>query len=245
MGLITRIGLGVALSAAVLLAGKFETSVESLLKKDVGVDTKVVKSIDVGDGLKFLVMEVKDSGMQMPIFSSSDGSTLFGFTQDLFTDNTKVKETIGKELQAMMAHNEKAKAKEAMSLYKKIPKENIISIDEGKPKTLVIISDPECPYCRKELSHIDERLKDANIQMIIAPVHGKSAFIKGDLIYDAMKKAKNNKEKVAILQKYFSPGYKLSSKEEAMTPKMTQKNADIVFSSGIVKGVPFVFELQK
>lgn len=79
--------------------------------------------------------------------------------------------------------------------------------DKNKP-AIYVFTDPECPYCREHLKNIDEDLKQYQVNFIITPVHGKSAFEKSALIYKETKKAKNDKEKIAIMNKYFAPDIK-------------------------------------
>ncbi|EAL2574109.1 DsbA family protein [Campylobacter jejuni] len=79
--------------------------------------------------------------------------------------------------------------------------------DKNKP-AIYVFSDPECPYCREHLAQIDDELKNYQVNYILTPVHGKSAFEKSALIYKEAKKAKNDKEKIAILNKYYDANIK-------------------------------------
>ncbi|MCX2683183.1 thioredoxin fold domain-containing protein [Campylobacter sp. MIT 21-1685] len=79
--------------------------------------------------------------------------------------------------------------------------------DKNKP-AIYVFSDPECPYCRQHLANITEELKNYQVNYILTPVHGRSAFEKSALIYKESKKAKSDKEKIAILNKYYNPDIK-------------------------------------
>lgn len=79
--------------------------------------------------------------------------------------------------------------------------------DKSKP-AIYVFSDPECPFCREHLAQIKDELKNYQVNYIITPVHGKSAFEKAALIYKETKKAKNDDEKIAILNKYYDPNIK-------------------------------------
>ena len=88
--------------------------------------------------------------------------------------------------------------------------------DKNKP-AIYIFSDPECPYCRDELAQVKEELKNYQVNYILTPVHGNSAFEKSALIYKESKKAKTDNEKIAILNKYYDANlkeYPKISKEE-------------------------------
>ncbi|TKX30570.1 bifunctional thiol oxidoreductase [Campylobacter estrildidarum] len=79
--------------------------------------------------------------------------------------------------------------------------------DKSKP-AIYVFSDPECPFCREQLAQVKDELKDYQINYILTPVHGKSAFEKSALIYKEAKKAKNDEAKIAILKKYYDPNIK-------------------------------------
>lgn len=240
-----KFGVGVALSSILLFAGEFENKIESLLKKEIGMESEVVKSLDIDEGLKFVIVEAKKTGMRLPIFATSNGNSILGYTKEFFTSRQSVTKKIEQEIEALMEHNKKTRDKEIQKLIARIPQNAIIKLDNKKDKTLVVISDPECPYCRNELRNIEKRLKEANVYMILAPVHGKSAFIKSELIYQKTAKVRSSDEKIEIIRKYFDPKVNLSSEELKIEPTITEKNANIIFNSGLIRGVPFVFELSK
>lgn len=225
-------------------SGELENGVQNLMKTKANMDIKVVKTVDINSGLKFVIAEDK-SGMQFPLLATSNGDTVTTFSREFITSNDALMQKISTNLQQMSDANQKQTDKQAQNLYKQIPANGVLKLDNGKSKTIVIVSDPECPYCRNELANLETKLKDANVYMIFAPVHGKSAFVKSDLIYQKAAKAKTNEEKIKIIKEYYNPNVKLTDKEMAMQPVITEKNADIIFKSGIVKGVPFIFDLSK
>jgi len=241
---IVKFGVSIALSSAILLAGELESGVSALLKKNIGIDTKVVKTLDIDKNLKFAVVENSD-GMRFPTVATGDGKTVMVYTPDFFSSDEKVVANIKTELDAMVEHNKKERDKGVQKLLTQLPKNGILKLENGKDKTIAVISDPECPYCRKELDTIEEKLKESNIYMIFAPVHDKAAFIKSELIYQKAANAKTNAEKIKIIKEYFDPKVKLSAKDMEIKPTITEKNAEVIFGSGLVKGVPFVFEVSK
>ncbi|MCH5336456.1 MAG: thioredoxin fold domain-containing protein [Campylobacter sp.] len=98
--------------------------------------------------------------------------------------------------------------------------------DKNKP-AIYVFSDPECPYCREHLKKIKEELKNYQVNYILTPVHGKSAFEKSALIYKETQKAKNDDEKIAILKKYYDEKIKnypkVSEKEFTDALKLYEK----------------------
>ncbi|KAA6224985.1 MULTISPECIES: thioredoxin fold domain-containing protein [unclassified Campylobacter] len=79
--------------------------------------------------------------------------------------------------------------------------------DNTKPK-IYIFTDPECPFCREQLKDIENELANHQINLILTPVHGKSSFEKSALIYKESAKAKTDKDKIAILRKYYDENIK-------------------------------------
>ena len=127
--------------------------------------------------------------------------------------------------------------KNIAKIYKKENPKNIIAIGhDPKKETLIIFSDPECPFCKKELSGIENTLKKYNIKMILTPVHETSALKKSFLIYKNARKAKTDKEKIKIIRKYFNSDLneKVSKEETASIDKLRKK----YFKAGI-NGTPY------
>ncbi|RQD67465.1 DsbA family protein [Campylobacter hepaticus] len=84
----------------------------------------------------------------------------------------------------------------------------IVALGDKKKPAIYVFTDPECPYCRDHLARIEDDLKNYQVNYILTPIHGKSAFEKSALIYKETKKAKSDKEKIAILNKYYDPDIK-------------------------------------
>ncbi len=127
--------------------------------------------------------------------------------------------------------------KRISKIYKKEKKKNIISLgNDPKKETLVIFSDPECPFCKKELAHIEQELKKVNIKMLFTPVHDRSSLEKSALIYKYIKNAKNDTDKIKVLRKYFNQDVdeKVSDKEVKRIDELRQK----YFKAGI-NGTPY------
>ncbi len=123
--------------------------------------------------------------------------------------------------------------------YAKESADYIIKIgNDPKKETLVIFTDAECPYCRREMANIEKRLETNNIEIIMASVHGASAHAKSFKIYEEVKNAKTDSEKVAILHKYYDE--KMTLKDGEVSAENVQKMADLAakyFKAGI-HGVP-------
>lgn len=181
------------------------------------------------------------AGMDFVTLNLSDGTRaqkLSIFTKDdlIFPDVISIKQ--GGSIKEMM---EMAELQKKMSvLYKKEDKKNILSIgNDAKKETIVIFTDPECPYCRQELEGIEERLKTNNVKIIFTPVHQRSSLEKSVLIYNEAAKAKNDAEKIKIMRKYYDENVKYDQKVSDAEVARIEELKSKYFGAGI-KGVPFI-----
>lgn len=130
--------------------------------------------------------------------------------------------------------------------FNKEDKSKIISLgNDPKKPTYVVFSDPECPYCRAELDKIESTLKEANIQMVLTPVHDKSALQKSFLAYKDALKAKSDSEKIKILRKYYAEGYKVA--DNAVSDEDVKKMDEFrnKYLSAGVRSVPYIVNLEE
>ncbi|KIM09831.1 MAG: histidine kinase [Sulfurovum sp. FS06-10] len=181
------------------------------------------------------------AGMDFVTLNLSDGTRsqkLSVFTKDelIFPDVISIKQ--GGSIKEMM---EMAELQKKMSaLYAKEEKKNIVVLgNDPKKETLVVFTDPECPYCRQELDKIEERLTTNNIKLIFTPVHERSSLEKSVLIYNEVAKAKNDAEKIKIVRKYYDENVKYDQKVSDVEIKRIEDLKLKYFGAGI-KGVPFM-----
>lgn len=226
-----------------VFAGGFEDNLKDLIKDKMKINVLIVDSTPVKGikGLRIVTFEDTAKKQRFPMLTDIQGKTVISF-QGFVSENKETENSLSSAFAKIQEYNEKGKNEQLDKLFASIPEKNMITLSNGKKRTLYVVSDPECPYCRKELEEIEKRLEEANLKIIIAPVHGKSSYIKGELIYEAAKRAKSNKEIIAAMKKYFDKGYKLTAPEEKVDPKIIQENAQIVFSTGLIRGVPFIHE---
>lgn len=140
---------------------------------------------------------------------------------------------------------EKVTAKNIAAQFDKEDKKNIIMLgNDSKKPTYVMFSDPECPYCRMELDKIETTLKEANIHIILTPVHDKSALQKSFLVYKDAAKVKTDSEKIKILRKYFAEDYKVADNavSEDEVKKMDELRTKYLAAG--VRSVPYIINLQ-
>ncbi len=127
--------------------------------------------------------------------------------------------------------------KNIAKIYKNEDSKNIISLgNDANKETMVIFSDPECPFCKKDLSNVEKTLKKYNIKIILTPVHEKSALEKSYLIYRDVADAQNDAQKIKILRKYFNSD--LDEKVDDKNIKKIEILRKKYFAAGI-NGTPY------
>ncbi|MDE5592256.1 MAG: hypothetical protein K2I63_04820 [Helicobacter sp.] len=155
---------------------------------------------------------------------------------------------IREEIAKASLAKEKQDSSALNKLFKEF-KENDFIFLEGNKKNLptkIVVSDPDCPYCREHLSKIEKELETSNIKLIFAPVHDKNAFIKSQLAMQEISKLPQHDTpaKLKVLRKYYQ-NIKLNTQEMKTDYSQITKNKEKIFASGIIRGVPFIFEEQQ
>lgn len=228
-------------------ATTMEENLQSAIKKVAGVDIKVITSKEIKSmGVNLVIAQAPD-GSKFPIYASKDGTSFIGFSSVMGFPDEEMR-LVQIELDTIAKANQGAMKEQTSKLFASLPKERFLflpSSDKSVKKSLIVVSDPDCPYCKQELGNIEERLKSANIKIIFAPVHDDTAFIKSQLIMDEAKKLKESdvKGKVALLKKYFEK-IELSEAQKKTDISKIKDNAAKIFGTGIITGVPFVFEAE-
>ena len=132
-------------------------------------------------------------------------------------------------------------AKGISKIYKDEDKANIIVLgSDPKKPTIIMFSDPECPYCRAELAKIETTLKDSNVEIVLTPVHDISSLQKSSLIYKDAKVAKSDSDKVKILRKYYAEDYNVDDKSVSKDDVAKIDNLRKKYFAAGVRSVPFI-----
>ncbi|WP_297901284.1 hypothetical protein [uncultured Campylobacter sp.] len=124
----------------------------------------------------------------------------------------------------------------------------IESFDKNNPYMTYIVGDPECPYCAEEMKRITKHLRNSNVKLIFAPVHGKSAFIKSALILKHLKALSPSDQKGAIdvIEKYYDKDVQVSDADVSKAElDAVYADTKTLFSKGVIKSVPYVIKVKK
>ena len=221
------------LATSILASSAFaatDAQVIEYFKAQIPVPTVKVEvtsriSIDSIKGMDYVSLDISDGSRVQKISVFTQGDLIF--PDVISVKDGSIKEKLDKQ----------KLIKELSNLYKKEDKQNILVLgNDPKKETLVKFTDPECPFCAKEVAIIEKKLENYNLKLIFTPVHDRSSLEKSILIYKQGTAAKTLDEKVKIVKKYFSGDVdaEVSDEEVARVESVRKK----YFAAGL-KGVPF------
>lgn len=226
-----------------------QSNLTKLVKEKTQQDVKVkeVYDLKLDSNFKVVVLEDITSKTQIPVLTDKNGNMLSALTNVFFSQNDEDVKLIESLLSKIQAQNDKQINSAAINkLLESIPSDYVIRLDsttKNNKKITYIVSDPMCPHCQDELRHIDERLKESNVYMVLVAYMGQDSQNKAAIILEKIKTLKNTKQKVDLLQQIYATTFEpkeTNAKEIKKVQNITKKIAD----SGLIKGVPFVYEYK-
>ena len=197
---------------------------------DSSVKVKVADRQKVAGDIEAVVVKLSKDGNSQDEIVFTKGDFIFPDVIDL------------KEQKSYLAEVKKEViAKGISKIYKDEDKANIIVLgSDPKKPTIIMFSDPECPYCRAELAKIETTLKDSNVEIVLTPVHDISSLQKSSLIYKDVKSAKSDSDKVKILRKYYAEDYNVDDKSVSKDDVAKIDNLRKKYFAAGVRSVPFI-----
>ncbi|MCI6989203.1 MAG: hypothetical protein MR902_06535 [Campylobacter sp.] len=195
-------------------------------------------------GLNLVVLD--QNGSTKIILTDKSASNLVVVNDAIFA-----KDKDQKAFKSAQNSTQNAIEKGAYEILKTIPDERFVIIEsffKDNPNTIYMVSDPECPYCRADMSKITKYLRNAHIKLIFTPVHGKSAYSKSAIILKESKKiAPSNQEALIKLINFYYDENTTVSDDMATDEERSAvlNDAKKVFSKGLIKGVPFKFSVKE
>ncbi|RAX58571.1 hypothetical protein CCZ01_01955 [Helicobacter monodelphidis] len=243
---------GFLLSMSVVYAATFEDNLVSLLSK-TGHKVKVIDSkplIDM-DNLRLVNIEFSNKmGIQrVPFVATQEGKGVMILMPDLFYSSNQKNDILIKEMLSNIdTFNASQRSAKLNDFFLAMPKERFINLaattKEGAKKTTIVVTSPECPFCRKELSSIDQRLKETNVKLVIVPLSGESSAIKSQLIINKTKNLKDNASIIAVLKEVYAESYEIPVSERNIDTSFVAKSAEMIFGTRLIQGVPYIHEMQ-
>lgn len=221
--------LGVILSSSLFAAT--DAQILAYFKSQIpipSVKVTIISRVAIKDisGMEYVSLRLTDEERIQKLSVFTKGDLIFPDVIDVHKGSIKEK------------FDKQKFIKKLSKLYQEEKPENILVLgNDPQKETQVVFSDPECPFCGKEVDEIEETLKTKNLRYIFTPVHEKSAMEKAVLIYQQTKSVKNLQSKVKILKKYFKADtYKKVSDKDIATIEKTRRK---YFAAGLT-GVPFI-----
>ena len=203
--------------------------------KDIKIEITDRKAVDGLDGFEAVVLKMSQGDM-----SQED----IAFTKD----NLFIPDLVN--IKTGMSYKDQIRQTRVYSLladvYPKEEAKNIIKLgNDAKKPTLVVFTDAECPYCRKEMEKAEDRLKTHNLEIVMTSVHGESGNVKSALIYKETAKAKSDDEKLKVLHKYYNMTEKGDKSKVSDAEFKAAEDLAKKYQSNGINGVPFIVEKDK
>lgn len=227
----------------------FETAVKDNFDGIEKVEILTLDRLNSLANLNFVIAKLNDDTISA--IASSDGKSFMTLSNFYVIDNANDKKLIEDRMKAVKANAKAEQEKVVYEIIKTIPKSRFISIKSFNPDnkfTTYMVTDPECPYCREEMSKIVKWLRNANVKIIFAPVHGKSAYTKSALMLKESKdiNTSNQESMIKLLAKYYDVNATVNDNMATEEERdLVLEDAKKLFSKGVIKGVPFSFTIEE
>lgn len=232
----------IAISGA--FAASFEDNVKSLLESQ-GAKVSIIETITLKDSkdLVLTIVEIDSNAQRVPLFATKDGNTIIGLSNIFFTKSSSDEAAIKKALDSAMKYNENSQKIAAGKLIGALKPEQYITLKSAakNPKTMFIVADPNCGYCREEFKKIDTRLKTHNVNIIMVGVLGEDSMKKAAHLVNNTTSAMSERDKMSALREIFSNNFKTPI---SVDTKAVEATTEFLFASGVIRGVPFIYEAE-
>lgn len=226
-------------------AASFDEKIANLIQQQTGTAVKIISKNDLKSSkdLKLVIIELDANKQRIPIFATKNADTIIGMSNIFFTSNDSDKNIIEDKIKELESYNENVQNIAAGELIKQLKPEQFITLKSKakNAKTVFIIADPNCGYCKEEFRNIDERLKTQNVNMIIVGILGEDSIKKAAWVVDKVKSSDSEKTKLNALKEVFSSTFKAPKNIDTTRVKET---TEFLFKGGAIRGVPYIYEVK-
>lgn len=201
---------------------------------------KVLEITDMGHSLDLITVKA-DNGTQEMLFSTSDGevfmlvdSIIYSTDKELLSNIESKRENLAKASKEILD----SALKEVLQGYK----ERAIHFSAKSPtnKRLIIISDPTCVYCAKELQELDKRLEQYNVEMYLVAFIGPDAANRASYIME--NKSDDEVKNKTLLQNAYNKDFDVGGGRDSLAKEVVDFSGVLVDSG--VRGVPYIIEVE-
>lgn len=203
-------------------------------------------------GLKIQEIKSINNVVGLAIFQLSDGevqkTSTFLVTEngDLFSSELFISDK--KSMQAFEKIYDELAKQQNKELSKEVISKNglylvNLSGNPESPKSLYIFTDPNCPFCREDMTHINEYLQQyKEVHLLFVGVIKPNSVLKSTDIIENIKGLKkvDNNSILNIISKVYSPAYE---------PTSTQPDKEVIEHNEFmiknnISSVPFKIEAE-
>lgn len=230
--------IGLSFASYSVLAQDSSKAVQKFLKDNTKLDFKVISNTQ--EPLKdasIIVLESPNKD-RMILLVSKDGSYMIPLTDGISTTTSNNKTALQTSIEGVNKYNKDMKDSNVLALFKKHSNE-VLKIESSKPSktTIYMILDTTCPYCLREVSHLDDYLKKANLEVLMVGILGQKAHNRTAGYYNELQHVKNREQKIALLKKVFRADYAPKVGNNELATRISEES----LAAG-VQGVPYIIE---
>ncbi|WP_205588339.1 disulfide isomerase [Helicobacter vulpis] len=222
-------------------------SIVQLIHKQTKRSVQVLQMQPLKSNRDFQIVVVEDpeTKYHIPLLANKNGTLIVGLSNVFFSNNDQDIKLINTIYHETQTHNFKqANGAKINALFDGLPKDYVITLTSSNKnaKELYIVSDPMCPHCQNELRRVQERLKDANVHMVVVGLLGEKSELKAADILTQVKQAHSTQSKIDLLNKVYATAYTPAEVPDDKI-KEVKETTKKVLATGI-ESVPFLYERQ-
>lgn len=226
----------------------FLDKVSNYISQRVGQKIIATQSYDLKSlpEIKLVVIEDEAKTIKRILFVTTDMKLILGFSNVFIpSDNADLVliQDVYKKIEGIKDPDPKVLDKFFSSL-KQTRYISLKSTSKKPKKTIYMVLDPRCPGCKKELGEVENKLKDADVKILLVAFLGEESANKASVIYERLIGVKDNAKKLKILREVYNPDFKLTPKDKKLSTKAVMQNNKDVVKAGI-QGVPFEHTINK
>lgn len=231
---LSLVGLSLSMAAFAQDLKQDSKTVQNLLKERTNLDFKVIsnKKEPLKDA-SFVVVE-SPSKERLALLVSSDGTYIIPLTEGISSNNTN--NSLRLALDNINQYNKNMKDSNVLALFQTYSN-SVLKIPAAKQtkNTMYMILDTTCPYCLQEVKHIDDYLKEANIEILMVGILGQKAHNRTAGYYQELPNAKTREQKIALVKNVFKADYAPKTGNNELATRISEAS----LAAG-VQGVPYI-----
>lgn len=226
--------VGICVCGSSMSAQVVSSAVQKLLKERTSLDFKVITNTN--EPLKdasFVVVE-SPTKERIALLVSGDGSYIIPLADGIGIGLPNG--ALVANMQAVQKYNQDIKESAVLALFQKHAN-SVLKIPASKTtkRTTYMILDTTCPYCLQEIVHLDDYLKEANLEILMVGILGQKSQTRAAGYYQEFSSAKSREQKIALLKKVFRADYAPKVGNNALATTISEESV----AAG-VQGVPYI-----